>query len=232
MTAPPDFQTQLIDAAAAAGVRWVLPNEWGSDTDHPGQNASPIHAAKGGYRRHIEAKGLCWIAQVNGQWYDFSMAGGNYGIDLLRRHATIYDGGDVQTITTTVAQSGRAAAAVLSLPPAELERYKNKHMYVSSFLLSQNDMWAAARRATGTTEQDWTVERKDAAATLQEAQEKIAKGDFLGGLLAVIYVSNWKPALGGNYTAKGLANEHLGLPVEDLDEQTKLALEKAKAGKW
>ena len=27
--APPDSQTRLIDAAVEAGVRWVIPNEWG-----------------------------------------------------------------------------------------------------------------------------------------------------------------------------------------------------------
>lgn len=33
VTAPQDTQSRLIEAAAAAGVPWVIPNEWGTDPD-------------------------------------------------------------------------------------------------------------------------------------------------------------------------------------------------------
>lgn len=31
--APPESQTRLIDAAVEAGVKWIIPNEWGAYSD-------------------------------------------------------------------------------------------------------------------------------------------------------------------------------------------------------
>ena len=231
---PPTYQTKLIDAAAAAGVKWVLPNEWGSDTAHAGQNENPAHKSKIGYRRRIEDLGMRWVAVVTGQWYDFSAGGGFFGVDMVAKKATLYDGGDVRTVTSTLAQGGRAAAALLSLPVSGskpcVEDWANKHLYVESFVLSQKEMWAAAQTATGTAEKDWTVEHKEAKPVLAAAYEKLMTGDF-NALFDVIYVSNWVPDGGGNFKAtNGTANEALGLPKEDLIEVTKYAYEIAQKG--
>ena len=231
---PPEYQTKLIAAAAEAGVAWILPNEYGSDTAHPKVRENPLVGLKAGYLRQIEQLGKAWIAVVNGQWYDYSMANAHYAIDMVKRTATIYDDGNEKTITTTLAQSGRAIAALLSLPVSGaspcLTDYKNKHFYVESFELTQNEMLAAAQRATGTSDKDWTVEHKPTEGAVQAGLERFQKGDFYG-LLDTIYVPNWIPSYGSNYkVTKGTANRALGLPTEDLDEVTKYAYEKAKTG--
>ena len=234
MQAPPDYQTQLIEAAAAAGVKWILPNEWGSDTAHEGQSANPVHAPKAAYRKRIGELGVSWIAVVTGQWYDFSAAGGFYDVDMVAKKATIYDGGDVRTVTSTLAQAGRAVAALLALPVSGahpcVSDWTNKHLYVESFALTQKEMLAAAQTATGTTEKDWTVEHRPAQPAIDESYEKLKAGDFYA-IRGIIYISNWVPGGGGDFkAAHGTANEALGLPKEDLVEVTKYAFELAQKG--
>ena len=216
-------------------MKWILPNEWGSDTDHDFMNKNPLHVHKGAYRQHIADAGAKWIGVICGQWYDFCISFGGFGVYPLERRAEIHDDGNVKTVTTTLAQTGRAVAALFSVPVAgaspSLEDWANKFLYVESFHLSQNEMLAAGQRATGTKAADWTVERKgDPKAAVETALVEFGKGSF-PAVREAIMVSNWVPNGGGDYkSTKGTANEALGLPKEDLDEETRKAVELAKKG--
>lgn len=71
-TTKEDTQHRLIEAAAAANVPWVLPNEYGSDTDHPIMKEVPILASKQQYLDKIESLGKSsWIGLVTGLWADY-----------------------------------------------------------------------------------------------------------------------------------------------------------------
>ena len=69
----PKVQTDLIKAAAKAGVRWILPNEWGQD----GENKALAKAVlplgvKERYRKEIEQLGVSnWIGVACSFWFDF-----------------------------------------------------------------------------------------------------------------------------------------------------------------
>ena len=68
--APPDQQSKLIEAAATAGVPWVLPNEFGGTGEDPAVNDDiPMNKAKAGYRAQIESLGKSsWIGVACGFW--------------------------------------------------------------------------------------------------------------------------------------------------------------------
>jgi len=71
-----DPQTALIDAAAKAGVKYILPVEYGSDTGHPKVAALPLFQPKVAIREHIEDlakthKGLSWIGIVTNPWLGY-----------------------------------------------------------------------------------------------------------------------------------------------------------------
>jgi uncharacterized protein YbjT (DUF2867 family) len=72
-TAPKHLQSHLIEAAAAAGVPWILPCEFGPDTGNPLMvNSVPILASKKQYRDQIQELGKSsWIGFINGLWFDF-----------------------------------------------------------------------------------------------------------------------------------------------------------------
>ncbi len=144
------LQTPLIKAAAKAGVRWVVPNELGSDP-YASQllAASLVLVAKKTYRDLIEEVGLSWIASVNNPWFDWSLEGGHWGFDIRNLVASLYDGGNSKFITTTVESAGRGVAGVLTLPDAELACYKNAPVYLSSFRVSQRDILRVASPCDG-----------------------------------------------------------------------------------
>jgi NmrA-like family len=239
--APSDQQTKLIEAAAAAKVPFVLPNEFGGDNANVASREDVvINAAKTQYRELIEKLGVSsWIGICTGFWYEFSLGLGNYGIDIKNRSATFYDDGNTRITTSSFPQVGRGVAQLLSLkvsPDNEqdttpcLSNYKNKFVYIGSFVVNQREMLDSILRVTNTTEQDWKIERRLVQDVYDEGLQKFQKGDYYG-LVAVLYArSFFKDNSGNTALTRGLDNDKLGLPKEDLDEFTKIAVERSEKG--
>ena len=75
-TAPEEVQHRIIEAAAAAGVPWVLPNEFGSDNGNSSMSkAIPLNEHKRQYREKIESLGKSsWIGVITNPWYEYVSA--------------------------------------------------------------------------------------------------------------------------------------------------------------
>jgi hypothetical protein len=239
--APPDAQRRFISAAAAAGVPWVLPNEWGGDGNEAIVRDIPIALAKNRDRDYIGLLGVSsWIGIACSFWYEFSLAGGEnrYGFDLKKREVTFYGDGKVLLNTSTWDQVSRAVAKLLSLPVEKEGGYegpvvadwKNKFLCVSSFTISQRDMLDSLNRVMGTTDKDWTFKYEGARGRFQNARDGVEKGDRRA-YVRMLYSRMFFPGETLNYEKRlGLANETLGLPKEDLDEQTKVAVKMDEDG--
>ncbi|KAG2175443.1 hypothetical protein INT43_001090 [Umbelopsis isabellina] len=236
--AAPDQQTKLIRAAAAAKVPWVIPNEFGNDNANPALLKDiPVNAGKTQYREEIERLGVSsWLGICCNFWYDYSLSRGNFAIDIKNRTVTLWDDGNTRINTSTLPQIGQAIAKLLSLKvlPDDkedtspcLSNYKNKFIYISSFCVSQREMLDSLKRVTNTAEQDWKVTSRPVQEVYNEGLELFQKGDF-AGMIGVLYGRNFFKDNAGNYElTKGLDNEKLSLPKEDLDQYTKLAVEAA-----
>ncbi|KIW83944.1 hypothetical protein Z517_03190 [Fonsecaea pedrosoi CBS 271.37] len=243
VTAPPETETKLIEAAAAAGVPWVLPNEYSTDPRNAAlQQETFIGAAKDAARRRIEELGVsAWISFTCSFWYEYSLSAGpaSYGFDFPNRTVILYGDGNTKINTTTWLQCGRAAAALLSLKvlpedaddrSATLSRFRNDVLYVSSFRVSQRDMLASVLRVTGDREADWTVLHEDVEARYKAGTEEMKTGDR-AGFQKMLYSRVFFPNGDGDFESKyGLHNDLLGLPKEDLDEATKRAVDLAAKG--
>jgi NmrA-like family len=178
--APKDSQTKLIDAAAAAGVPWILPNQWGSvDPTHALlRKESLIGEGARAVREYIESKGVSsWIDVTCGFWYEFSLSGApvRYGFDFQNKEVTFFDDGNTKIHHSTWPQVGRAVASLLSLPikseggGACLEHLRNKHLYISSYCASRKEIFDSVLRVTGESEKDWKISHED-------VQREIPKG--------------------------------------------------------
>ena len=111
-----DAQEKLIRAAAQAGVAWILPNEFGMFNTDDVQNET-TGSGKQRDRALIEKLGVSsWIGMTCGFWYEYSLSGGQYGIDLNKREVVYFDDGNQRLNTTTWPQTGLAVANLLSLP--------------------------------------------------------------------------------------------------------------------
>lgn len=114
--AAPDQQTKLIQAAAAAKVAWVIPNEFGNDNANPALLKDvPINAGKTHYREEIEKLGVSsWLGICCNFRYVYSLSRGNFAIDIKNRTATLWDDGNTRVNTSTLPQVGRAIANLLA----------------------------------------------------------------------------------------------------------------------
>lgn len=240
--APPDTQTKLIEAAAAANVPWVLPNEFGGDPLNVEQGKdSFLGARKAKYREHIEELGKSsWIGIACGFWYEFSLAGGplRYGFNFKEKSVILYDDGTTKINTSTWPQCGRAAAALMSLkiePEKEGDvalatHFKNKPAYISSFTVNQSDMLESVLRVTGDKMEDWKVTKVPVKECYKSAVEEYQKGNQMG-FMNLLYARAFFPESSGNFgKTKGLHNDVLGLPKEDFDEFTKLGIQMSEKG--
>jgi NmrA-like family len=240
VSAPPDHQTKLIEAAATANVAWVLPNEWGYDTSNPGLRKDIPINDKHKYFDQIEGLGKSsWIGVTCSFWYEYSLSSGpaTYGFDFKNRTVTFIDDGNTHINTSTWVQCGRAVAKLLAMKVLPdntndtspcLTHYKNKFIYISSFNLSQRDILDSVMRVTGTTLDDWKIKHEDSPTRYKAGVEAMKKGDFQG-FAQMMYTRVFYPDGSGNYEAsKGLQNDVLGLPKEDLDEYTKIAVHLAE----
>ncbi|KAJ9615110.1 hypothetical protein H2200_001184 [Cladophialophora chaetospira] len=242
VTAPPDTQFKLVDAAAEAGVPFILPNEYSSDpTNESLQKDILLGDGRVKVRQHIEEKGVSsWIGFACSFWYEYSLAAapGTYGFDFANKTAAFYDKGTTKINTSTWEQCGRAAAALLSLKvlpedaddkSTTLSSFKNGHFYISSFLVSQRDMFESILRVTGDSEKDWTITYEDVKERYKAGVEQMKGGDQMG-FMKLLYARVFFPGDGDYESKHGLDNEKLGLPKEDFDEATKRAVDLAAKG--
>ena len=241
--APPEQQTKLIEAAAVANVPWVLPNEWGADISNTGLNKDiPLIGVKARYLEQIEQLGKSsWIAVTCGFWYEYSLSFGphTYGFDFKNSTVTFFDDGNTRINTSTLQQCGRGAAKLLALKVLPdnandkspcLTHYRNGSVYISSFRVSQRDILDSVLRVTGKTLDDWKIEYEPSTSRYKAGVEAHQKGDFVG-LVKLLYSRVFYQDGSGDYEAsRGLQNDILGLPKEDLDEHTRIAVQTAQYG--
>lgn len=232
VSAPKDTHSKLVHAAQKAGIRYIMPNVYGTDPSNEQlANDIIIGVQERAYIAEIQSLGMKSIVISCGFWYEWSLGLGEnmFGFDLANRRLTLFDNGTVKVNTSTWPQCGRACAMLLSLKvlPEDaddnsltLSKYFDAIVYISSFLVSQRDMFESVKRVTGTTDKDWTVTREDSKERYKKGQEDFAKGDQ-SGLARLLYTRHFWLNGGGDYTHKGLQNHVLGLPKEDLDERTK-----------
>ncbi|KAF1943950.1 NAD(P)-binding protein [Clathrospora elynae] len=220
-----DQQTPLIKAAAKAGVRYILPTEFGSDIYAPFAKVFPIMSSKKQYRDLTEELGMSWIAVVNNPWFDWSLKGGLWGIDIANQKASLYVGAEGRFNTTTLKQVGEGVAALLSLPDGELEKYKNSPVYLSSFCITQREILDSAIRATGTKESDWDITTPAVDEVIAEARAEVAKGNHMA-FIKEFYITHMREGTGGNYQEKAAKDaEVLGLKEGSLDEVVKAVVQ-------
>ncbi|KAF2194357.1 NAD(P)-binding protein [Zopfia rhizophila CBS 207.26] len=238
--APPDVHSKIVQAAAKAGVPHIMPNIFGIDDSNEALTSeNPLSADIKGITADIEAADLSYTYLICSLWYEYSLAMGPlwFGFDFANKKLTLYDDGTTKVNLTTWEQCGRAVAALLSLKelPEDandtsltVDSWRNKPLVISSFLVSQLDMFESWKRITGDKDSDWTIEKVPSKERYQQGIEamKNAQDPMSGRMGAAMasFVRIFYPNGGGDYeSTRGLDNDKLGLPKEDFDERTAVA---------
>lgn len=237
-TTPPETSYKIIDAASAANVPWIIPNEYGFDVSRGDGSAGRdvfLGPPQLKIREYIKSKGnLSFIAVACGFWYEWSLAIPiAYGIDLENKKAVLYDQGTTMIHTSTWPQVGRMVSKLLSLPISSdsgpcFEKYKNSAVYGTSFFTCQKEMLDSAMRVTNTKPEDWTVTYEPSHERYAAGMKQLQSGDRMGFGKLLYARMFYNDGSGNLETSKPLDNEVLGLPKEDMDEATKAALARVK----
>lgn len=241
VTAPRDTVVKLIRAATKAKVQFILPNWFGHDpaNEQMCKDSLLAQALDATCNEFNKLATSSYFLVGSGFWYEWSLSGGpdRYGFDFEKRSLILFDGGETPMNTTTWPQSGRAIAKLLSLKIAPngdddrsptLPQFRDSPVYISSFRVTQRDMIESVKRVTGTTDADWSISHETSEQRWKDSMDKIKQGDF-SAFTKMLYSRAWFPNGDADHEASwGLHNDILGLPIEDLDEWTAVAVRMAE----
>ena len=241
--APPRLHSEIVKAAAKAGVPYIMPNVYGPDIEDKALTQSDLYGKSSLEKcAEIESLGSSYIAMVCGFWYEWSLALGEqwFGFDIKNKKVTFFDDGKTCINVSTWAMCGRALAALLSLPESgaspALSQWKNKPFYFASFRVCQRDMLDSIQRVTGTTDTDWEITHEPTDKRYKDGLEEMQRG-IMTGFAKAMYSRIFFPSGDGEHSGDGdfesrreLTNGLLGLPKEDLDEATKRAVDMVESG--
>lgn len=210
-----ESQQHIIDAAVEAGVKRFFPAEFAYDSTNANAikllPALQIRADIVNYLRAQEVKGLTWTALITGPFLDWCLENGRMGFDLLKREAVIYDQGDQAFSTSTLTLIGDAVRKALLQP----ETTQNRHIFVSSFTTTQNDILGVLEKhSTG----PWKTIRVETKTKVEEANQVFKNGgDFVAAFKLLIMAVQYSAGNGSDFSGRD-SNETLGLITEDLDD--------------
>jgi hypothetical protein len=161
--------TNLVRAAANAGVPYIVPNRFGHNAANEKLIKDSMISRLLESVKEIERLGISsYFLLVCKFGYEFSLGGGphKYGFEFKNRSLILYDDGNVKINTSTRPWCGRAIAGLLSLkelPKDEndksptIAQFRDQCIYISSFRLSQRDMFESVKRITETMDTDWMI---------------------------------------------------------------------------
>ncbi|KAL4771065.1 hypothetical protein BDW60DRAFT_191419 [Aspergillus nidulans var. acristatus] len=209
----PDKQTNLIQAAVAAGVYRFIPSEFGSDLDNPVNRAAPTYKGKVTIQELL--KGLAAENKIsytiiyNGAFLDWGLTHG-FPIDIEKRTAVLYDGGERVYSTTTQPMIGHAVVSVLT----HTEETKNRVVRIAEANVTIKQLLSQVQEVVG--DKDWTVTEMDIEQEVEKAWALIKKGVFsFESMMPFIYRAGWGKDAGGYFET----TDNILLGVDELDAE-------------
>lgn len=214
-------QPRVIDAAIAAGVKRIIPSEFGSETNNSKTSALPVYRDKVSAQEYLAKKAAegktTYSLVFNGPLLDWGLMVG-FLINTKELKAELYDGGDRPFSATTTTSVGKAVVGILN----HFEETKNRAVYVQDTVVTQNQLISLAKKAgkTGT----WNTEVIDTAELEAAAFQELGKEQPNPMIWAFNFIKRavWGQNYGGEF--KKTDNDLLGLkPLPEKDLQALIA---------
>jgi hypothetical protein len=223
-----DAAKRMIEAAFNAGVKRVIPPDFGScdSADAKTNEVLPLMKGKKGVRDYLiemagkEREGgvgkFTWTTLITGHFFDYGLTCGLLNFDVRKRKAFILDGGNTKFSNSTLPFIADAVIRILQKP----EETANKVLYIHSLRVTQNELLAVLEKVTG---ESFEKIEQNSEEELGNSRPKMLKGDRSAEeeVVAVwgIVATDW-------HGREGFANELLGLKEDDLEEEVRKALKK------
>ncbi|KAI1314007.1 hypothetical protein F5Y03DRAFT_1638 [Xylaria venustula] len=223
-TAALGAQQALVDAAVAAGVKRIIPSEFGLNTRFLGKDPiGTILQGKVKTLNYIHDKwrqnpSFTWTGISTGLFFDWGLEYGSVGLDKATKTATIYDSGDEPYQATNLPRIGKAIAAVLKHP----ELTTNRYISIASFNPTQNQVLELAEKITG---EKWSTNKLSTSEQQQIGTEKLSKGDY-SAFSNLLRKRVYEDGAGLAVEGPDNALELLGVERDDLEESLRAWLTK------
>ncbi len=173
------IQGRLIDAAVAAGVRRIIPSEFGGNLTNPKTRQFPTYRPKvlveEQLERYRQQHGISYTLIYTNCLLDWGLSTtGRMLLDPGQRSIRLYDGGNVKFSTTSMPTVGKAVVAVL-------DRYcetANRNIFIHDVVITQNELLEMAREVTAAGDgggKDWDVVHVDTAQAEADAYETLKR---------------------------------------------------------
>ncbi|CAG9941587.1 unnamed protein product [Clonostachys rosea f. rosea IK726] len=218
----------LARASIKAGVKRLVASGYGVDpTNEEASKVFPVAATKAAMiedLKSLEISGWSWTVISCGLFLDFCIQVGFFGIDPVKKTASIWDDGNARFTATTREGIGKSVVGVLQHP----DETANRIVYISSTELSMNELLAAEEKVSG--EGGWQVSHVNTEEEIAKAQETLAtETEIMPKMMAAGRLGlavNMKESFGANFRALGLLeNELLGVSQESLEDIVRRARE-------
>lgn len=174
-----DAHLRLLEAAAAAGVKHVIPADFGSvDAESaPAQELVKIYRSKLSVKNRAQelaekTPGFTWTGIVCGHFFEWGLKEHLFHADIKNQTIEILDGGKHRASASTLTRVTDALIRILKLHGSESVR--NKTLFIQSFCISQLQLVQALEKATGSK---WKVTDHDSETFINERREKADAGD-------------------------------------------------------
>ncbi|KAI1459585.1 NAD(P)-binding protein [Annulohypoxylon moriforme] len=181
------LQVALVDAAAAAGIKRFIVDDfgWGPDFNslHEFRPMSAQRSVTYEYAKKVSQTNpnFTWTAITVGNPVDWTIE--LYplmGFDVKQRSAIIYDDGTQEFTGTTLEGIGQAVVGVLKHP----NETANRHVKARSIQVCQNQLLDSLQRVSG---QSWEVKRGTTSDLLESGRKKHQAGDRTWLLELMVY---------------------------------------------
>lgn len=223
-------QLVLVEAAVAAGVKRLVPSEFGSNSMNEKTSQLPIFADKVAVQSRLREKAqagtLTYTLICTGPFLDWGIRVG-FIMDLAGRRITLYDGGDRTVSATRTSTIGKAVAGVLAHP----EETKNRAVYVQDTTITSKKLSAMGKAATAAAG-SWTENNSTTEEQLTSAWAELKKDEPQPGVFVYNFLNAtiWGEGYGSHFM--DLDNELLGIKEmsdAELEDMVKAYAKKALA---
>ncbi|KUJ22608.1 NAD(P)-binding protein [Mollisia scopiformis] len=165
-------QRLLIDAAVKAGVKRIIPSEFGCDLKNTNTRKLPVFAGKVDIERYLDELAIkgetSYTLVFCGPFLDLGLRQGIF-LNFEQRKANIYDGGEQLISTSRLGTAGKAVRRILTHPRETADRA----VWVKDIDISQNQLLKLAQSLT--PGEEWEVTHVSTAELEKESMEEIKR---------------------------------------------------------
>ncbi|KAF7503718.1 hypothetical protein GJ744_003343 [Endocarpon pusillum] len=198
----------LVEAAAKAHVKRFIPSEFGTDTLNEKTRNLPVFAGKvavqDALKKEAATGGMTYTILCTGPFLDWGMNVG-FIMNLKGKSISLLDGGDRLFSATSLPTIGKATAAVLK----QLERTKNRAVYVHETATTLKKLAAMAKHATGADGWEENVVSIDEQLEIAWAELKKDQPNPDNFVYNFLRAGIWGEGFGGHFSRPD--NELLGI---------------------